>query len=435
MNKMVRISEIQDRLLSLVGWEQSYNPAEAIDEKLTESESGLYYQGAHPLVTLENLRAIIPDDFFFQYAQYSAERAYNVGDKVRQGQKVYVCTEPNVGVSVEDTGYWQPYNYFSDFLERMTRNGIATAVQTFLQIKDLKQETKTLLERHMFFDGAGRLNATLPNRGKLVGFEIEPVRAMGVTAKIERVGLQMTGGTGTITLYLFHSSQIDPVKTFTVEYTKTNGGFQWFALSDAFLPYISDRNNAGGSWFLCYDQNALPDGMQAINMSKDWSREPCGTCNQGNVQGWREMTKYLQVSPFQVNAPLTFAQYPELWDIAQTGYTNTQNYGLNCEITVGCDLTDFIIEQRGMFATVLQKQIAAIALRTMALNPSVRVNRNQSNVSMQNILYELDGNTQGRQGGIGYELKKAYEALSLNTQGIDRICLTCNNHGVKYRTV
>ena len=141
---MVRISEIQDRLLSLVGWEQSYNPAEAIDEKLTESESGLYYQGAHPLVTLENLRAIIPDDFFFQYPQYSAERAYNVGDKVRQGQKVYVCTEPNVGVSVEDTDYWHPYNYFSDFLERMTRNGIATAVQTFLQIKDLKQETKTV---------------------------------------------------------------------------------------------------------------------------------------------------------------------------------------------------------------------------------------------------------------------------------------------------
>lgn len=435
MSKMVRISEIQDRLLNLVGWEQSYNPAEAIDEKLTESESGLYYQGAHPLVTLENLRAIIPDDFFFQYTQYSAERANNIGDKVRQGQKVYVCTEPNVGVSVEDTDYWHPYNYFSDFLERMTRNGIATAVQTFLQIKDLKQETKTLLERHMFFDGAGRRNAILPNRGKLVGFEIEPVRAMGVTAKIERVGLQMTGGTGTITLYLFHSSQIEPVKTFTVEYTKTNGGFQWFTLSDVYLPYISDENNAGGSWFLCYDQNALPDGMQAINMSKDWSREPCGTCNQGNVQGWREMTKYLQVSPFQVNAPLTFAQYPEMWDIEKTGYTNTQNYGLNCEVTVGCDLTDFIIEQRGIFATVLQKQIAAIALRTMALNPSVRVNRNQSNVSMQNILYELDGNTQGRQGGIGYELKKAYEALSLNTQGIDRICLTCNNHGVKYRTV
>lgn len=50
------------------------------------------------------------------------------------------------------------------------------------------------------------------------------------------------------------------------------------------------------------------------------------------------------------------------------------------------------------------------------------------------ILYELDGNVEGRPGGLGYDLKKAYEALSLDTRGIDRICLSCNNRGVKYRT-
>jgi hypothetical protein len=57
----------------------------------------------------------------------------------------------------------------------------------------------------------GRIRATQPNAHKLVGFEIIPVRAMGVTAQIHRVGLQMTGGTGIVKLYLFHSSQIDPV--------------------------------------------------------------------------------------------------------------------------------------------------------------------------------------------------------------------------------
>jgi hypothetical protein len=117
-------------------------------------------------------------------------------------------------------------------------------------------------------------------------------------------------------------------------------------------------------------------------------------------------------------------------------YTNTTNYGLNCEITIGCDLTDFIIEQKQLFANVLQKQVAAIALRTLALNPDVRVNRNQSNASKMDILYELDGNTSSnRPAGLGYELTQAYKALSLNTQGLDRICLTCNNHGVKYTTV
>ena len=135
-----------------------------------------------------------------------------------------------------------------------------------------------------------------------------------------------------------------------------------------------------------------------------------------------------------MNAPETFDEYPELWDIALTMYTNTQNYGLNCEITVGCDLTDFIIKERQIFQTVIQRQVAAIMLRTLAMNPDVKVNRNQVNASRMEILYELDGNVEGRPSGLGYDLKKAYEALRLDTQGIDRICLTCNNHGVKYRT-
>jgi hypothetical protein len=175
--------------------------------------------------------------------------------------------------------------------------------------------------------------------------------------------------------------------------------------------------------------------MEAINVAKDWSREPCGTCNIGSVEAWRELTKYLAISPFRVPALQTFAEYPELWDIADNVYTNTCNYGLNVEVTVACDLTDFIIREREVFATTLQRQVAVTALRTMAMNPNVRVNRNQSNVSTQGVLYELDGNPQGRENGMGMELRKAYEALDIDTRGIDRICLTCRPVGLRYRTV
>lgn len=429
--------------MHVVGWEQSYDPAKAIDNYMTETESGLYFQGAHPLLTLDNMESIMPDDWGIQYpvwdalTQWKQNKVVQYGNDTNGNKLFWKAKADNVGEEpTEDSLFWSKYNILSDFLERMTRNGIATAIQTFTQIKQLDKETRNLLERRTFFDGAGRIRATLQNNHKLVGFEIVPVRAMGVTAKIEKIGLQMTGGTGVVRMYLFHSSQIDPIKTFDLDFTVTNGGFQWFPLTDCYLPYISDANNAGGSWFLCYNQDELPAGMEAINVSKDWSREPCGTCNIGSVETWREMTKYLQVSPFKVDAPETFEQYPELWDVAYTMYTNTHNYGLNCEITVGCDLTDFIISQRQMFQTVIQRQVAAIGLRTLAMNPNVRVNRNQSNASRTDILYELDGNTSGvRPGGLGYDLKKAYEALRLDTQGLDRICLSCNNHGVRYRTV
>lgn len=441
---MYRIKEIQDALLHVCGWEQSYNPKEAIDSDLTRSESGLMFQGAHPLLTLDTMRAIMPDDWGYQYPEWNSRETYFAGTIVQydlngNDDELYwesIRDNNTNEIPGESVLFWKPYNILSDFLERVTRNGIATAIQTFTQIKQLDKETRNLLERRTFFDGAGRIRATLQNTHKLVGFEIVPVRALGVTAKIEKIGLQMTGGTGIVKMYLFHSSQIDPIKTFDLDFQVKNGGFQWFTLEDCFLPYISKDNNSGGSWFLCYNQDELPQGMEAINVSKDWSREPCGTCNIGSVEVWRELTKYLQVTPFMYNAPETFAEYPELWDIAYTMYTNTQNYGLNCEITVGCDLTDFIISQRQIFQDVIQKQVAVIALRALAMNPNVRVNRYQSNATRTDILYELDGNTSGvRPGGLGYQLKKAYEALKLDTQGLDRVCLSCNNRGVRYKAV
>ena len=438
---MVRLQDIQAALLHVVGWQQDYNPQNQIDNELCQSESGLTFQGAHPLVTLANIRAIMPDDYLYKYPNWDAQKAYTVGAKVKHKNVVYVAVAPNSGFDPEENPeIWKEYNFVSDFVRQLTINGINTAVQTFIQEKQLQQETRNLLERRTFFDGAARLQATIDPTGKIVGFEIVPVRSMGVTTKIERIGLQMVGGTGKVKLYLFHSSQVAPMRTIELDFTNDKGGFQWFTPSEPiYLPYIpgtdGDGNDAGGAWFLCYNQNELPAGMQALNVSKDWSVEPCQTCIGGSIESWRQMTKYLQVSPFGIHAPADFSEYPEMFDIGQIGYTNTMNYGMNVEISVGCDITDFIISQRQIFATVIQNQVAASVLRTIAMNPDVRVNRNQVNVTREQLLYEIDGAPQGRATGLGYELKQAYRALSLDTRGLDRICLQCNNHGVKYRTV
>ena len=438
---MIRLQDIQTALLPVVGWQQDYNPQNQIDDALTQSESGLTFQGAHPLCTLANVRAIMPDDYLYKYPDWNNATAYAARAKVKHTGKVWIAKNANAGSEPADGNFdWAEYNMVSDFVRQLTINGINTAVQNFIQEKQLQQETKNLLERRTFFDGAARLAATIDPTGKIVGFEIVPVRAMGVTTKIERIGLQMIGGTGTVRLYLFHSSQIAPMRVVDLEFTNTKGGFQWFTPSEPiYLPYIpgtdGDGNDAGGAWFLCYNQNELPAGMRALNVSKDWSVEPCQTCLGGSIESWRQMTKYLQVSPFGIHAPLDFAEYPEMFDIGQIGYTNTMNYGMNVEISVGCDISDFIISQRAIFATVIQKQVAANVILTIAMNPDVRVNRNLVNVTRDEILYELDGAPTGRASGLGYELKQAYRALELDTRGLDRICLQCNNHGVKYRTV
>lgn len=439
---MVRLQDIQAALKNVVGWQQDYNPQNQIDPALCQSESGLTFQGAHPLVTLANVRSIMPDDYLYKYPAWNNATAYAKGAKVQHGGVVWIATAANTGSEpgANNNPDWAEYNMLSDFAENLMTQGINTAIQQFIQEKQLSQETRDLLEHRTFFDGAARLQATIDPTGKIVGFEIIPVRSMGVTTKIERIGLQMIGGTGKVTLYLFHSSQVAPMKTIELNFTNEKGGFQWFTPAEPiYLPYIpgkdGDGNDSGGAWFLCYNQNDLPFGMQALNVSKDWSKEPCQTCLGGSIESWHELTKYLQVSPFGIKAPADFAENPEMFDIGLVSYTNTMNYGLNVEISVGCDLTDFIISQRQIFANVIQKQVAANVLRTIAMNPDVRVNRNQVNVTRDEILYELDGQAQGRASGLVYELKQAYRALSFDTRGLDRVCLQCNNHGVKYRTV
>ena len=422
--------------MPLVGWQQDYNPAKAIDDDLLLTESGLLYQQAHPLVTLDNIRAIMPDDYMYKYPAWKVTETYAMDAKVRHQGRIWIATQEVTGVEPDDgVEGWQPYDMVSDYIRQQVRSGIAQTVQQFLQTKSLLKESKPLLERRTFFDGSGRINNTQPNQHRLVGFSINPVRAMGVTAKIERIGLQMKGATGKVRVYLFHSSQAEPIYTDELEVTKGNGSFQWFNVKDWYMPYISEGNDAGGTWYLCYNQSDLPEDMEAINVAKDWSREPCGTCNIGSVEAWRELTKYLAITPYKVPVGEDFAEYPEMWDEESIIYTNTCNYGMNVEVTVACDLTDFIIRERQVFATALQRQVGYTLLRTMAMNPDVRVNRNQSNVSQQNILYELDGNPQGRENGLGMQLRKAYEALDIDTRGIDRICLTCRPVGLRYRTV
>lgn len=431
---MIRLDEIQSALRGLVGWESGYGPT-VIDEDLTASESGLTFQAAHPLLTLDNIRNAMPT---YEWAEaWASGKVYRKGEAVTHNGKVWVAMrsvvagkEPGTeGVGVED---WR--EALSAYLYKMTSDGINTVVQSFITAKQMQRETHQIIDRRAFFDGAARIAATINPNGKLVGFEIIPVRALGVTTRIERIGLQMTGATGTVTLYLFHSSQAAPIVTKELNYTKTDGTFQWFDV-DIYLPYMGSDTDAGGAWFLCYNQSDLPMGMRALNVSRDWSKFPCDTCYGYAIDAWKEITRWMQVSPFCIKAAGGFADHPEVPDIGRVSYTNTMNYGLNCVVSVGCDLTDFIIRQRAVFATVLQKQVAASVLRTMAMNPETRVNRNQANITREGILYEVDGNPQGRASGLAYELAQAYKALSIDTEGIDRICLQCNNHGAKYRTV
>lgn len=233
-----------------------------------------------------------------------------------------------------------------------------------------------------------------------------------------------------------HSSMDAPVKIIKLNKICKNS-IEWFSLDDVYLPYQSDNNDAGGSWYLCYFQSELPEGSQAIRKNKDWSKEPCGSCSRKELLAWQAWSKYIEVHPFFVNEELVeIEEEPHLWDVKNNQYTYDNNYGLNLEITISCDITDFIIEQRMLFQDIIAKQVAVDMLREFAYNANVRTNRHSINASRLDILYEVDGDSSSmKKSGLSYQLDMAFKAINISTQGIDRVCLPCKNNGIKYRTV
>ena len=435
---MVRANDIQEKLLRLIGWEQNYDTSDLkISDALTVSESGLYFQQAHPLLTLQNMSCIAPDFKNTTFPEYNSEKEYSKGNVVDYQGTQYKALQKAQGKQPDiESEYWVETNLFSEWLESKTKASIQKAIARYCNEKTVEGTNKPLCESRTLFDGTGRLVDTIKNKKNLVGFEIIPVRAKGVTTKINKICLQFTKA-GEYTLYLMHSSMDAPVKIIKLNKIRDNSA-EWFTVDDLYLPYQSEDNDAGGSWYLCYFQSELPEGSQAIRKNKDWSKEPCGSCSRRELLAWMAWSKYLEIHPFFVNEELINIEDESLhlWDVENNQYTYDNNYGLNLEVTVSCDITDFIVEQRMMFQDVIAKQVAVDMLREFAYNSNARTNRHSINASRLDILYEVDGDSSSmKKSGLSYQLDMAFKAIKLSTSGIDRVCLPCQNNGIKYRTV
>lgn len=445
---MIRTKDLQDAFINVVGWEQFYNTQKAfICEDMTKSESGLYFQSVHPLITYDNLFSIAPDFSENVREAFDATKTYNKNSVVSFNGELYRARTESVGLNPDTSDAWVKTTEFSEWLNFKTRASIQKLISRFVNDKLNKGTYKNLVEEKTLFDGTGRIYETERNKNNLVGFEIVPVRAKGITTKINRIGLQFSKA-GQYVLYLLHSSQSEPVRTFSFTKTKANS-MEWFSVEDVFLPYESADIDTGGSWYLCYFQSSLPTDSEAIKKDYDWSKGPCKSCSRSSFESWKAWSKHIEIHPFYIGEEHIHDMLLDneldtgieqgnicMWDIEKNTYDYVTNYGINLDITISCDLTDMLIEQRGLFSDLISKQVAIDVLKEFAFNANVRTNRHSINASRLDILTAIEGDaSQIHSQGLSYMLEQAYKAVELDISGISRICMPCTNNGIKYRTV
>lgn len=427
---MFKIADLQTCLKEQVGFRQTENPEYAyIDEALTVSSSGLYVNDFHPLLSNENLDSLAKDYKGFIYPVYTIVEPYKKGHRVNYAGNIYLSLQNNNLNHTPDVSplWWTKIDPLSFMLEERRAAAIGKVISATMQQKKLAGTTKAIFENVRFFEGAGRFQNKEIKLGRFVFFEIKLKRQIGLTAVIDKIGLQLDTAQ-MLDIYLFHSSSLDPLKTFELN-IDAPVSFSWKAISDCILSYLSDNHDAGGSFYLGYFEDDLT-GQAIIKDGFDFSAKPCASCNSRNYAYYNIWNQFFEIHPGYVQA--ADLNGVQLWDIEKNRYVYSTNWGMNLNFSVKCDLTNIFCSQKEIFADAIYKQTAVDLLELIAY--SVR-NNAIAEKTRSLALFALDNRENGSVGARK-ELQNAINALSFDFSDLNSSCLPCNqSKGVRHTAI
>ncbi len=383
---MFDVSQIKTGLADLVGFRQNYDTDGVQLTELTTSESGLFVNDASALLTFDNLQSVAPQFDRITNANASAN--------------------------------------FTAWLKERTEQGFIQLLNRWLELKMKRRTAKNLLSRTQLFESTGNFVDTTTKQDFRVGFEITPTRSRGIIQRITEIGLQFTEDNPSLTIKLFQSGKKQHIRTFDFNYTGS-GSVQWFDTKVLDIAFWEMKG--GNSYYLTYDLNSISG--KPINGIYDYALAYESLAN--DRLGLFTFNRF-----FGVHGYRTTESFAELGDLTQNQYDYSTNFGINLRFDVRADYTDFIIEQKKLFATAIQKQIAVNLLKQLAANAESRVNRNV-NLDWKKIQFELYGDTQSSTGKFGLikELDSAIEAIQFDVSNIDPLILPTRRTGVQYSTV
>lgn len=413
---MYNVSTIKTDL-SIIGWRQNSDPTGEQLTSMTTSTSGLYYQDEHPLLTLDNLYSIAPDFDQYEYPTFDDTKTdYQVGNIVVDSSIIYQSIKVDgVANSITNTEFWIVYSPFTEWLREKTEAGIIQAINDWYSKKSKFSTVQNLLSRETIFDCVGDFDDIQENTGKVVGQYIRPMNSKNVGLKIHELSLQMSQNQ-TVTVKLFKKGTKTPMVEESFVYDK-DGGVQWFTPSEPDKWELF----GGEMYFIGYDQDVIAGN--AINALKDHDFR----------FGYFPTGKFYNVQSFLVES-----DFAEMWNESDVTYSTASNFGLNYKISVGCDYTEFIVQQKDLFKIAISKKVAMNLLRELVFNPNSLVNRNESNIDKKMLLYEIDGDSQSTEGNnrsIKEQYDNAIMDIQFDTTGIDKVCLPCRRKGPIYRSV
>jgi len=425
---MYNVRQLQACFANLVGFKQPNDPNyPKLSPALTTSTSGKFVQNSHALCSMENIYNIGPEFNLYEYPDWVPTNDYFTGDYTKYEGVVYkylMDVEGDPGNELPGTlpDVWKVANPFEDWLIDLYNGSVANLVSSLLEFKKLNNVGRSLIESTELFTGFGMLEDKVVKRGRFCGFQIATTKAKSLLVRIDRIGFQCDT-VQEVTFYLYHSSQVDPLGTFTVNITRANS-FSWAVVQDCMLSYIKGNLNSDGCFYLGYYEDELEG--QAIFRDGNLM-QPCFSCGNSDVRLFNMWSKHMEIQSIVV-LPAGINEDRTLFDERKIGYQYYQNFGINLSLTVLCDLTEFFCTNSAIFADCLTMQICLDILQQIAFNTRMNAISDKTKAL---AMADLDINL--KSGSFKAEYIKMLMALDYDFSGFDSTCLPCNTRkGISY---
>lgn len=250
---------------------------------------------------------------------------------------------------------------FNSLLKDIIKNGISNVCNRVFSEYDF-------LDRGILYKYASNKIEveTLPNG--FVGYKIEVGTEKNIAFKINRVLLDFEG-TGVITLILWNTSKKEPLYIKEIEINNDH--------QQEILGWVIDNSNTTykGDYYLGYNTSGLT--------VSPYKRE----LNRAKIMS---TIKYLCISKVVVLGHTNDI----LFDLNKIGGLS-EDIGINLDISVYDDFTDFVINNKMLFARAIQ--LDCIIQCIQIYMASLRSNANQSNSNQlyEKIMIDLEGTTEG----------------------------------------
>ena len=410
------LNKIVTKSFERLSWKNTANTTEKpLGDLFPTTALRNYNELGIPSLDLRGVEALLTSADYYGYDVYSVTKEYSTGNIISNGNKskpLYYesAVDGNTGNDITDLNFWTPKYFFAEQLKNKTVSVIEKTITKTLSSKKELNQTKNVLQNSSLVISDGTRNTTEVKQGRLVGISIRTRDFNNVVVNIPAMGVKLTQSQD-LTIYVYHTSQVDPITSFTVP---SGQSFKFSDIPDLNLGYITEDYQIGGEFKICYLESDLL-GSAIIN---DCNYNYYANCGCGTTASHKAMKtyKYIRdISGFYVDA----ADIPannELWDEDVETIDTNSNYGINFKFNIVCDWTDIILQNLYLWDNALilgmQMGIAELAQGSHRHNDAQMLTKLDAVVQLQSEGGDLRG-----------QYEKACKEIDLDISDMDSPCM------------